>query len=359
MRLIFDARFIRVDHPDGISRFSSELFSAVSKLLDVTALICDERQLQKLPAGVDFILANNPTSGLAEFLLPFKLNRTGATHVFSPMQTMGSFGRKYKLALTLHDLIYYSHPKAPSNLSLLVRVIWRIYHLSYLPARLLLNRADVVVTVSHTSKSLIQDNRLTNKPIHVVYNAATNVHAPNQTRSKKSRSGRETLLYMGSFMEYKNVECLIQAMKSLPDFQLVLLSEVPAKRQADLLELAGEARTQLIFANGVTDDHYSNLLEEAFALVTASRAEGFGIPLVEAMHHSIPLVVSDIPIFHEVADQAALYFDPTDPAEFVNQVLKLSQDEQWRAFSQASAARATSFNWNNSATALLQALSST
>ena len=54
------------------------------------------------------------------------------------------------------------------------------------------------------------------------------------------------------------------------------------------------------------------MLRGATALVSASRDEGFGIPLVEAMALGTPLVVSDIPVFREVGGDAAAYVDPDD-----------------------------------------------
>jgi hypothetical protein len=54
MKLIFDCRFIRVDHHDGISRFSAELFSAVSKKVSLVALISSKAQLKWLPEGTVF-----------------------------------------------------------------------------------------------------------------------------------------------------------------------------------------------------------------------------------------------------------------------------------------------------------------
>jgi hypothetical protein len=59
------------------------------------------------------------------------------------MQTMGSWGSKYGLVLTLHDLIYYEHPAPPGFLPAPVRVLWRLYHKAFWPQRLLLNRADI------------------------------------------------------------------------------------------------------------------------------------------------------------------------------------------------------------------------
>ena len=48
MKLIFDCRFIRVDHHDGISRFSAELFSAIAKKVSLVALISSKDQLKWL-----------------------------------------------------------------------------------------------------------------------------------------------------------------------------------------------------------------------------------------------------------------------------------------------------------------------
>jgi glycosyltransferase involved in cell wall biosynthesis len=356
MKLVFDCRFIRLDHHDGISRFSSELFSAVSKRLEVTALISDLAQLRWLPEGVSYIIANDPTDPVAELSLPRKLNQAGATHVFSPMQTMGSFGKKYKLMLTLHDLIYYSHPKAPPSLPLYVRIAWRIYHLNFWGARALLNRADAVVTVSETSKKLILSNRLTVKPVHVIYNAPDSGFDTQQDKEPKQLAGRNQLVYMGSFMPYKNVESLVRAMEFLPDHELVLLSKISPKRQAELTKLAGPSATRLVFKNGVTDSEYGSILAGAFALVSASQDEGFGIPLVEAMSQGIPLIVSDIPIFREVAAGAAGFFDPRNPNELALSVQRLSDSYNWKAASTASFERSQAFNWDDSAEVFIEAI---
>jgi glycosyltransferase involved in cell wall biosynthesis len=269
---------------------------------------------------------------------------------------MGSLGRKYKLVLTLHDLIYYSHPKAPTFLPLPVRIAWRLYHLSFTPVRLLLNRADAVVTVSETSKNLIEKNRLTSKAVHIIYTAPESVSKASEIVEPTSIDSRNTLVYMGSFMEYKNVEILVQAMKFLPGYELVLLSKITSQRQATLRSLAGGAASRVTFKNGVTDLEYSTALSGAFALVSASKDEGFGIPLVEAMKHGLPLVLSDIPIFREIAQDAALFFDATSPENFAQQVRELEEPAKWTDASSKSKARGENFDWNQSAARLLEIL---
>jgi glycogen synthase len=107
-----------------------------------------------------------------EIFTAFKLNRLGAKVVFSPMQTTSGLGRKFKLILTLHDLIYYRHRTPPKEFNPFIRLAWFLYHLSYVPQRILLNGADAVVTVSKTSRSQIEKAKLTKRPVSVIYNAS-------------------------------------------------------------------------------------------------------------------------------------------------------------------------------------------
>lgn len=348
--IFFDARYIRVEHHDGISRFSAGLCQELSKLTKVIAIISDERQLEKLPTGIEHVKLSDPTNALAELFIATKLNRLGAKVVFSPMQTMGSWFRKYKLVLTLHDLIYYAHPTPPSGFSWSIRLGWRLFHLSFVPQRLMLNRADAIVTVSQTTKSLIEKYRLTKKPISVVYNAAPEHQAAKHAKPNNS------LIYMGSFMDYKNVECLIDALVLLPNFQLELLSRITPSRKAALLGRAGAAGDRVVFRNGVSDQEYHETLRHAFALVSASRDEGFGIPVIEAMSQGTPAVISNIEIFREIGGEAALYFEPSDPADLASRIRELESPTNWLAASKSSQQQAKLFSWKASADQLLKAL---
>lgn len=349
--LFFDARYIRVDHHDGISRFSAGLLAALNNKTDVTAVISDLRQLERLPQGIKFVKISDPTSPFEPFAA-LKLNKLGAKAVFSPMQTMGSFGRRFKLVLTVHDLIYYRHPTPPPSFNLFVKILWRLYHLSYWPQRFLLNRADAVVTVSATTKALIEKHSLTKKPVQVVYNAADELAAtiPKQAASK-------TLVYMGSFMDYKNVEVLIRGMSFLPEYALHLLSRVSPERKRELEALVSPT-PRLVFHNGVSDAEYAQILSQATALVSGSRDEGFGIPVIEAMSLGVPAVISNIDIFREIGADAAIYFDQESPESFARAITALDDSKNWTVTSKRSRVQAAKFNWNDSADALLKIIKS-
>ncbi|VXB23549.1 Mannosyltransferase [Arthrobacter sp. 9V] len=348
MKIVIDARFTRTDHHDGISRYGSSLIAATSKIADVTMLISDKRQLALLP-DVPYVMVNSPLSPL-ELFVARKVNPLGADVVVCPMQTMGTLGRKYGLVLTLHDLIYYEHPAPPGFLPAPVRLLWRLYHKAFWPQRLLLNRADIVATISRTTEALMAKYKLTKRPVRIVGNAPQ----PGQTPRDPEAGAEKSLLYMGSFMPYKNVETMIRGMSGLEDYTLHLLSRITPQRKAELEALVPSG-AKVVFHNGVTDTEYDELLLRATALVSLSRAEGYGLPLVEAMALGTPVIASDIPIFREVGGDAVSYVHPESAAEFAAAVTALGEDSLWKERSRSSVERAAQFNWDESARQLLAA----
>lgn len=346
MKLVIDARYTRITHHDGISRYTAGLIESTSKHADVTMLINDTRQLAMLPE-VPYLKISGPTS-VWEPLVALQINKLKPDVVFSPMQTIGTWGRKYPVILTLHDLIYYSHPHAPKFLPAPIRAGWFLFHQVYWPQRMLLNRADTVATVSHTTAELMRKHRLTKKHIGLVSNAPSG----NFARRDPAKRPKKTLVYMGSFMEYKNVETLIRSMEYLPDYELHLLSGINAQRHAELAKLI-PAQGQIIFHRGVSDVQYERLLAECTALVTLSREEGYGLPLVEAMSVGTPVVVTDMPIFREVAGDAALYAAPDDARGFAQQIQRLDHEQCWQEYSTRALHRAETYSWDKSARQLI------
>jgi glycosyltransferase involved in cell wall biosynthesis len=345
VKLVIDCRYVRTDHHDGISRYTAGLVGALAQRHPLTMLISDERQLRLLP-DLPRHRVSAPT-GAAEPFVARQVNALAPDVVFSPMQTMGSWGRRYRLVLTVHDLIYYRHGTPPRDLPAPVRALWRAYHLAWWPQRLLLDRADAVVTVSRTTAAAIAEHRLTRRPVTVVPNAADPLPDGPVTPGRR-------LVYMGSFMPYKNVDTLVRAAALLPDHELHLMSRVPDRERARLTALAPSAR--LVFHDGASDAEYAAALRGATALVSASRDEGFGIPLVEAMSVGTPVVVSDIPVFREVAGATGAYAAPDDAAGFAAAVRALDDPAERAARGAAARARAAEYTWEGSAATLLALL---
>jgi glycosyltransferase involved in cell wall biosynthesis len=196
----------------------------------------------------------------------------------------------------------------------------------------------------------MEQHHLTRKPIAIVYNAPEKV-GQIQARSMASN---KNLIYIGSFMPYKNVETLIKGAGLAPEFTLLLLSKISEQRKSSLQKVAELSGANVVFHNGVTDTEYRDLLLSAFALVSASKDEGFGIPLVEAMQLGTPVVVSELEIFKEVADSAGTYFDIDSPESFAKALKSLKDEIRWKQKSALSVKQANEFDWDKSADALLK-----
>ncbi len=354
MKLFFDARYIRTDYHDGISRYSYELGCALAKLHDVTFIVSSDEQAAMLPEGTNAVKIHPVDSWLEPFAA-LRLNKYGPDVVFSPLQTLGSISRRFKLILTLHDMIYYVHRLPPPTAKGIVRPIWRLFHLAYWPQRLVLNRADTVATVSQTSRDEIAHAKLTNRPLIVVSNAARDLSPLLTSPVTQHEEPPKNLVFMGTLLPYKNAETLIEMMKYLPNRTLHLCSKVSPARKIQLKSLVPTG-SNVVFHNGVSDEEYAALLADDAIMVSASRAEGFGLPLAEALKLGVPCVVSDRPFFREIAsNDSAVFADPNDAENFARGVQSFNDLRERQRRSKAGVAAVDRFSWDVSASVLLEA----
>jgi glycosyltransferase involved in cell wall biosynthesis len=84
--------------------------------------------------------------------------------------------------------------------------------------------------------------------------------------------------------------------------------------------------------DAASDECLEDLYQCATCLIAASEGEGFGLPLIEAARHGVPMMARDIPVFREVAGEAACYFGGPESAALAPSVLEwLTLNEQGRA----------------------------
>lgn len=92
-----------------------------------------------------------------------------------------------------------------------------------------------------------------------------------------------------------------------------------------------ELGRQLFWFEGISDEYLEKIYSVSTCLIAASEAEGFGLPLIEAAQHGLPLIVRDISVFKEVAGQYAYYFnglEAEDLSKAVEKWLKLNREDK-------------------------------
>lgn len=83
----------------------------------------------------------------------------------------------------------------------------------------------------------------------------------------------------------------------------------------DRLRSHSELNKRLFWLDGISDEYLEKLYGASTCLIAASYGEGFGLPLIEAAQHKIPIIARNIPVFREVAGDHAFYFDTKEPSE--------------------------------------------
>jgi glycosyltransferase involved in cell wall biosynthesis len=81
----------------------------------------------------------------------------------------------------------------------------------------------------------------------------------------------------------------------------------------DLLRCHSEMGRRLFWLKGISDEYLETVYQKSSCLIFASEGEGFGLPLIEAAQHKLPIIARDIPVFREVAGKNALYFSGLTP----------------------------------------------
>ncbi len=112
--------------------------------------------------------------------------------VFTPMQTIGPWGRDYALVTTIHDLIYYTHRTPPKTIHAFARLVWRGYHLWWGFQRGLLNRADAHLADSETTKLMMDAHRATRNPVSVVHLGTDQPATPRPSAAHRPRASWST-----------------------------------------------------------------------------------------------------------------------------------------------------------------------
>ena len=111
---------------------------------------------------------------------------------------------------------------------------------------------------------------------------------------------------------------------------------------------------ETLFPGWLTSGELESLFSAATMFVFPSLYEGFGLPVIEAMVRGVPVACSDRGALREVAEGAALLFDPEQPAQISDAMTKLISDpDAADRLREAGRSRAAKFTWQNAARATL------
>jgi glycosyltransferase involved in cell wall biosynthesis len=171
---------------------------------------------------------------------------------------------------------------------------------------------------------------------------------PDEVRGRYSLDGARMVLCVGAKRPHKNQEVLIRALSWLPDEYVLVLAGHPEAYDATLRAVVSDLgmAERVRFADYVPNGELEALWGLADCAAVPSLAEGFGLPVLEAMSRGVPVAASDLPVLREVGGDVAHWFDPRSPAQAAAAIRRASQDASRAA---AGRARARDFSWATAA----------
>lgn len=352
MQVFYDYQIFCLQKHGGISRYIYEIASRINKI--------EEFQVKILAfAHINAYLKECNSEILAGFSVP-SLPKSSKI-----LEKINHELMKYYVSNKHPDIVhetYYSHQKVAPRSKTVVTVHDMIHekfnslfaqrhrHLVKTKAAAI-RRAERVICVSeNTKKDLLEILDINPERVSVIHHGCS-LQLSNNFQLSKRILLHPYILYVGQREGYKNFQRLLKAYSNSPKLNenFVLACFGGGAFSPEELILMNELKLpegKVMQING-DDNTLANLYSQASAFVYPSLYEGFGIPLLEAMLFSCPVVCSNSSSIPEVVGCAAEFFDPYEPESITNaleNVLYLS--DKAKSLVKFGTERVKNFSWD-------------
>lgn len=295
-----------------------------------------------------------------QFILPLLTLVNGCDVLFCTDYFLPWFSPGFKAVAVFYDSFFYEYPSHYNSTWL------KLFRLFAVGAA---KKADRIITISEYSKGRIahytgiDPNKIVS--VHLAPKAMAIASVAPEYRPSFDIPTSKFILHVGTLEKRKNLVRLIEAFKVVhdcyPDYSLVLVGQKSPKQYLDGSIEISEAISSLgleksvVMAGYASDDDLSYIYSYADMYVFPSINEGFGLPVLEAFHHKLPVLVANNTSLPEVGGDAIISFDPFNVqniAEKINRVIASAALKQ--ELIQKGTKRLELFSWKKNAQALVK-----
>lgn len=366
MKIGIDARFWGLHHA-GLGRYVVELVTALSKIdrkNHYTLFLRKPYDKEvKLPDNFKLVRADIRHYTLEEqWLLAEIFTRANLDLLHVPHFNVPLLYKK-PFILTIHDLLW--HEVKGLSVTTQSSFVYLVKYFAYraIVAKALKNAKHILVPSKVIKNKLIKSHKVRNNKISVTYEAPSKIFKPVKRKVsilKKYRVSEPYLLYTGSAYPHKNIPAASAAVKKINErghpLNLVIAgtrSVFISRLQRKLIKQKSEKFVR--FVGFVPDYDLVLLFAQAKALILPSLSEGFGLTGLEAMATGVPVIASNLDVFKEIYQNAALYIDPHSPVDIADKIEQILTDAAVRnSFISFGKTQAKKFSWSKLARQTLE-----
>lgn len=365
-----NTRFLLPGQLEGLGRFTDEVLKALVRQHPQTTFhFFFDRSYHPRFLYADNVVphvlqppARHPLLYLLFFELAVarKLNKLQPAVFFSPDGYLSLRHKRTPQVGVFHDLAFEHFPRDIDRFH-------RWHYRRYFP-RFARHAARLCTVSEYSKQDIVQRYGISPAKISVVYNGSSGSfrpHSPEECRAVRQHytGGAPYFIYVGAIQPRKNLDNLLQAFDRFKTATghpaQLLLTGRKAWNFAEVIRTYNTMTHQqaVHFTGYVSDTELARLYSGALALTYVSRFEGFGLPILEAMHAETPVMAGNTSSMPEVAGPAGLLVDPDAVPEIAQGLTRLATDPRLR---QELVARGRlqreRFSWQRTAQAVWQSL---
>jgi glycosyltransferase involved in cell wall biosynthesis len=300
-RIIFDCERMKYENT-GLYHYCLNLGNHIAKFIRPDK----EEVTFYTPSGADYLLGKNLNhiiqTELHKFRMP-PLNKFSVWHAtYQDSYYIPFKNKKIKVVLSIHDLNFmYDAAKSAFKKQRNLRRL-----------QILINRADVIICISEYAKNDVQFYcDVHNKPIHVIHNGTNTLTEP-QLLKQSYKPVKPFIFSVGTIMPKKNFHSLLPLIQGQDKLELVIAGRIDDvgyyQSILDAAEKMGVAKN-IKLVGPVAENEKSWYFNNCYAFALPSTAEGFGLPVTEAMSVGKPLFLSNKTALPEIGGDVAFYFE--------------------------------------------------
>lgn len=346
--ILLDCERMRYEHT-GLYHFCLQLGKAIERNIDKH----NERLTVYAPPAVENLFDNNTAllqqQSSHKFIFP-ATTKYDVWHGTFQSSNYAPTSRKLKKVLTIHDLNFlYEHTPDKKRIRKSLRKIQE--HI---------NNADHICTISaYVKADVLKHLTVAGKPVSVIYNGC-NINKHQKVSTPQMMPPSPFIFTIGTIMEKKNFHVLPVLLKD-NDYQLIIAGVVQDVHYVEKIKKSAAAigvSDRLIFTGTISENDKQWYLENCMAFAFPSVAEGFGLPVIEAMAFGKPVFLSNATSLPEIGGDVAYYFNSFEAEQMQHVFTEGLQHYHTTQQQQKIIERAALFSWDEAASKYLSIYSS-